>query len=636
METVSLYLLRSAVWITAIALVYRAFLSNERFFLLNRIYLVSGILASLVLPLVTIRYVVELPIQQVAVTTGAVAAGSAAAGEIGGAAGVGHLIKTVLLAVWLSGVLFLLIRHALQAVTVFRALRRGERLQGHPVSVLLSPDFSGSFSWFSLVVINPSLAEREVREIINHEMVHVRQKHWVDLLLSSFLCMVQWFNPAAWACSRFIRQNHEYLADKEALMRSADPAFYRAVLLNQIAGSPLIETGSYFSHSLNKKRFIMMKNKISSPYRKLRLLLILPVAALVLYAFAEPRYEFIAGEAAENTLWSVTGAPGDITDGQAAANGEARSVIRDNQPDRRIRGVVTDEHGRSLTGAIIVIRGTTTGTATDAAGRFTLEGVSPDARLVVSHVGYEVQTLEVKTISNNIKVRMHPEVLITPVVTVTPPPPPGSRMSDALLVVDGKVSDLAVDEISPSEIAQITVLKGETAIAKYGERGGNGVIEIITVAAAGQPESVKVVTGYPIDEVAAPAQQEEGIAVKVVTGYPIDEVAAPAQQEEELFVVVEELPRFPGGDQARDAWIMRNIRYPKQAALNGIAGEVHVSFVVGIGGKISDISVVRSVDPLLDAEAVRVLEAMPDWKPGTQRGQPVVVKVVIPVKFSLQ
>ena len=140
--------------------------------------------------------------------------------------------------------------------------------------------------------VNPSVTDIETKEIMIHELVHIRQKHWFDLLLVELLCMMQWFNPLVWMYVRFIRQNHEYLADEVALQQTSDPAVYKAVLLNQIVGAPVVSLTNSFNYSPNKKRFNMMKNIITSPYRKMKVLLILPVFALVLYSFAKPDYKY--------------------------------------------------------------------------------------------------------------------------------------------------------------------------------------------------------------------------------------------------------------------------------------------------------------------------------------------------------
>jgi TonB family protein len=105
---------------------------------------------------------------------------------------------------------------------------------------------------------------------------------------------------------------------------------------------------------------------------------------------------------------------------------------------------------------------------------------------------------------------------------------------------------------------------------------------------------------------------------------------------EETFVVVENQPEFPGGNEALMKFLADNVQYPKEAQEKGIQGRVICNFVVMKDGSITDVNVVRGVDSLLDAEAVRVLELMPKWTPGTQRGQAVNVRFTLPVVFSLQ
>ncbi len=112
----------------------------------------------------------------------------------------------------------------------------------------------------------------------------------------------------------------------------------------------------------------------------------------------------------------------------------------------------------------------------------------------------------------------------------------------------------------------------------------------------------------------------------------------PKQEEvtEEIFVVVENQPEFPGGNAAMMKFLSDNIKYPVIAQENGIQGRVICNFVVERDGGITDVQVVRGVDPSLDREAIRVIQQMPRWKPGRQRGQPVRVRFTLPVVFRLQ
>lgn len=111
-----------------------------------------------------------------------------------------------------------------------------------------------------------------------------------------------------------------------------------------------------------------------------------------------------------------------------------------------------------------------------------------------------------------------------------------------------------------------------------------------------------------------------------------------AQEEDTdvVFVVVESMPSFPGGDAALFKYLNDNIKYPVIAQESGIQGRVVCQFVVNRDGSIVDIEVVRSIDKSLDAEAVRVISKMPRWTPGKQRGKTVRVKYTLPVNFRLQ
>ena len=129
---------------------------------------------------------------------------------------------------------------------------------------------------------------------------------------------------------------------------------------------------------------------------------------------------------------------------------------------------------------------------------------------------------------------------------------------------------------------------------------------------------------------------EDDKDVEVVIAPPVE---APVEEEEEevIFMVVETMPEFPGGQQALFKYLGENVKYPVIAQENGIQGRVICQFVVNKDGSIVDVVVVRSSgEPSLDKEAVRVINSMPKWKPGKQRGKPVRVKYTVPVNFRLQ
>ena len=117
-----------------------------------------------------------------------------------------------------------------------------------------------------------------------------------------------------------------------------------------------------------------------------------------------------------------------------------------------------------------------------------------------------------------------------------------------------------------------------------------------------------------------------------------DSVAAPTDgvAKDEVFMVAEQMPEFPGGMKELLKFLQNNLKYPENAMKNNVQGRVIVQFVVEKDGTLTEFKVARSVDPDLDAEALRVLQIMPKWKPGMQRGKIVRVKFTVPVSFKLQ
>lgn len=109
---------------------------------------------------------------------------------------------------------------------------------------------------------------------------------------------------------------------------------------------------------------------------------------------------------------------------------------------------------------------------------------------------------------------------------------------------------------------------------------------------------------------------------------------SPGNDDQTVYDVVEQKPEFLEGDLFM--WLGSHVKYPPQALNNGLVGTVVCQFIVEKDGSIGNVTVLRSVDPLLDNEAVRVIESMPKWAPGKKDGQPVRVKYTLPIKFQLQ
>jgi len=488
METFGIYLLKSAVWLTGFTLVFLTVLRNEQYFQLNRIYLLAGIIASVALPFYTWHYAVIIPSEP----TGNISISELSA----------HATGTPALAIpvyfwgYIVGIGLLAFRLIWQTGKVIRKLQKtGYQVSG-PVKLVRTSEYAASFSFFSYVFVNPSTSDVETREIVNHESEHIRQRHWFDLLLAEILCMLQWFNPFVWVYAHLIRQNHEYLADEQALQRTSDPAIYQATLLNQLLGVPVISLANSFSYSLNKKRFKMMKKSIHSPFRKLKLLLVLPLMALVFYAFAKPEYR---------------------TSQEASLITDQRTLVSDNQDSQSgtVKGTVITADGNPLAGTSVIIKGTTTGTITDKEGRFKLKDVPKNGELVFSFVGKKTVLLT-PDFENGMVIKMEPATVSVDKVTVSGKE---TSINKALYVVDGTiVPESFVKAMDPEKFKSINVLKGEQATSKYGEKGANGVIEVTLkkeIPDSGNPDSTgddSVVNAF--DPLKAPIYILDGVIIE--------------------------------------------------------------------------------------------------------------------------
>lgn len=150
------------------------------------------------------------------------------------------------------------------------------------------------------------------------------------------------------------------------------------------------------------------------------------------------------------------------------------------------------------------------------------------------------------------------------------------------------------------------------------------VMPVVQAQSAAPANAVAELPAQRAESTAAEAGvQPEAGAPEVIVPDPVGKV----------YDVAEQAPEFPGGSAGLMKWIGENIKYPAEAAKNDIQGRVIVQFVIGKDGMVSDAAVMRSVDPLLDAEALRVINAMPKWNPGKQDGKPVAVRYTLPVTF---
>lgn len=178
------------------------------------------------------------------------------------------------------------------------------------------------------------------------------------------------------------------------------------------------------------------------------------------------------------------------------------------------------------------------------------------------------------------------------------------KTKEPLIMIDGKRSTTAeMDALDEKRIDHINVLKGKAATEIYGAEGINGVIEIKT---------------------------KKPVLLDVVV-----KTESQTEPDDKPFDVVEQMPEFPGGQEALMQFLRQEVKYPKEAEEKGLQGRVVVRYIIEKDGSISEVEIAKSVNEYLDAEAIRVVNAMPKWKPGKQKGENVRVKYTLPISFRL-
>lgn len=283
MEALLTYTWRVAACLAVAWLFFRLLLGRETFCRLNRLVVLALLMLSFLLPLcvITVRREVPIPYEVWvhATEVRSAAAPVSAAAPFPWAALLGGL--------YLAGVLAAACRMAWSLAAVVRVIRRGRRGRlADGVVLVRTPQPVTPFSWGRYVVLAETEPSEEVATILLHERAHVRLHHTWDLLFADLAGCLQWFNPAVWLLRRELCAIHEYEADRAVLEAGTDARTYQLLLVRRAVGTQLFVAANNFNHSKLQNRIAMMLKKRSSRWAAARTLLILPLSALALGAFA--------------------------------------------------------------------------------------------------------------------------------------------------------------------------------------------------------------------------------------------------------------------------------------------------------------------------------------------------------------
>ena len=467
------YILKSSFCLAVFYLFYRLLLSRETFHRFNRIALLGILLLSCLLPFVEVSVRRPVEMYQTMMTWEQWLLLTDLAGTETHAVQVQENVVTWiqgLLLVYLFGILFFMLRNIYSLFGLWVLLKSGrrEKVSDYVVTVVKAVlivherDIS-PFSWMRYIVISQKDLHENGREILTHELAHIRNRHSWDLFAADICIFFQWFNPAAWLLKQELQNIHEYEADETVINEGVDARQYQLLLIKKAVGTRLYSMANSFNHSKLKKRITMMLKEKSSPWARLKYLYVLPVAAIAVTAFARPE---------------------------------------------------------------------------------------------VSETVEEISAVKV---------------------------------NDLTAIVETKVAESSGQLLPVQSVPKDSVnRKSKVAVQQMDEL---------------------VVVGYASKD-----------SVK---------------DREPVFNVVEQMPSFPGGMEALMQYLAKNMRYPVEAQKNKVQGRVVVGFIVSKDGDIKKAHILRGVDPELDAEAIRVIESMPRWMPGMQRGKAVAVSYTLPVMFRL-
>jgi TonB-dependent SusC/RagA subfamily outer membrane receptor len=270
--------------------------------------------------------------------------------------------------------------------------------------------------------------------VFEHELAHVRQRHWIDLLVAQLFCTLNWFNPQSWIYLKLVKQNHEFLADRAVLQKGNSVAVYRAALINHTLGIPVFTFASTFAKSDKLKRIHMMDKSASSPFNKVAVLITFPALATVLWAFAKTEYTIKPANTIANHVVSST-----VGEDTTIAQPQQHTFIRIEKEDLPSKKKVNS-------------------------------GKKKPAVHKVKETNAPVSISGKVDKQSDIIIKQEPKdgVSILGGLEIKPQP---------LFILDGEEISSMIG-IKTEDVQSIHVLKDASAIALYGEKGKNGVVVI--------------------------------------------------------------------------------------------------------------------------------------------------------------
>ena len=295
------YSIKSIIFLSIMYIPYMLMLRKESFFHFNRILLISIMLLSLILPLCDFHSlsIENNPIQDGMTTIILPTVTIGAAEEMPVSDSINWI--NVMLYIYFIGMITTALWKLVQICLLYRTIHScvlwKDKQNG--ITIYCHAQDIAPFSWFNTIVISENDYQNNAKEILCHEIGHIRHYHSLDILLVNIIETIQWWNPLSWILASSLRDVHEYEADDEVLTSGVNIQEYQMLLIRKAVGSSSYAFANGFNHSLLKKRITMMLKSKSNPWMRTKALYIIPVATIAISVFATPELNNRADTIAE-------------------------------------------------------------------------------------------------------------------------------------------------------------------------------------------------------------------------------------------------------------------------------------------------------------------------------------------------
>ncbi len=579
MNPILLYMVKAGLSLATLYFVYRLFLDRDTMYERNRFFILLSFISSFLFPLIIIQTRQPNGLQFFGGELSGVTVNDAGNGIQ--LTGIEAFIASapLLLKIYLSGVAVLSMKFLAEILGLLFLI--ASRKNGRDNIIQIKNPFSAGFAAFGYIFIDPGLSINEAKEIIRHEQKHLESYHFFDILFIELIKIFQWFNPFVYLFDRSLREVHEFQADEECLSSGIPVENYRGIMLNQVFRTSVFNASSSFSNpTLIKKRMIMMTRKRSRNLANLKVLLVLPVAGLLLLIFSTCSEKMQLN----STPPGIISPPSTVQ--TPFAGQENVKIVQETMMNGEAEPFVVVEEMPMFPG-----------------------GDAELLKYIATNTKYPLEAKE-KGIQGRVIVRF-------------------------AIMADGSVSKVTVlKSVDPSLDAEAIRVVSSLPAFLPGKQGGKSVpvwyMVPITFALGESKGQTLMPPPTGQSQTPPPPPPPTGQGNAEIINVPAKNGGA------ETFTMVEEMPKFPGGDLALLKFISDNTKYPPDAKAKGIQGRVIVRLCIGVDGSLSNLTVLKSVDPELDKEALRVVSSLPAFQPGKQGGKPVPVWYMIPITFTLK